>query len=167
MIAIDPGTSGGLVFNAGLVEYDGKVHDVDNKIGSFAMPDNDAEIIELLRPHIQDDKEPVIPVVFPKVYVEALVYFSGKKLPGSSMMKYAGNQRFVIGVLKTFGYTVVEVHPKAWQKAVGLTKPKKTKQDVWKRMLRDKAQELFPGKHITLKTADAYLILYAALTGKV
>jgi hypothetical protein len=162
MIAIDPGSAGGLVFSTGLVENrDGKINDFGNKIGSFAMPDNDAEIIELLRPEIND------PALFPKVYIEALVYFTGKKLPGSSMMKYAGNQRFIVGVLKTFGYNVIEVPPKAWQKAVGLTKPKKTKQDVWKRMLRDKAQELFPGKHITLKTADAYLILYAALTGKV
>jgi hypothetical protein len=159
MIAIDPGSAGGLVFSTGLVENrDGKIVDLFNRIGAFAMPDNDAETIELLRPTTSTPG---------KVYIEALVYFTGKKLPGSSMMKYAGNQRFIVGVLKTFGYNVIEVPPKAWQKAINISKPKKIEQNDWKNMLKVKAQELFPGKHITLKTADAYLILYAALTGKV
>jgi hypothetical protein len=130
------------------------------------MPDNDAEIIELLRPHIQDQRACNSGCV-PQGLHRSLGLFHREetsRLLDDEIRRQPAVRRRSSQDVRLY---VVEVHPKAWQKAVGLTKPKKTKQDVWKRMLRDKAQELFPGKHITLKTADAYLILYAALTGKV
>lgn len=148
LIAIDPGASGGLVFV-----------DDKGKFGSFAMPDNETEIVELLRPGATLGSQA------PKIYLEALVKYTGRNMPSSSMAVYAGNQGFVKGVAKAFGYTVIEVQPKAWQKAIGIVRPKKTKQDAWKRMLKAKAQEIFPKQHITLKTADAFLIMHAVVSG--
>jgi hypothetical protein len=146
--ACDPGASGGLV-----------IRDSNGTLGSFAMPHNDAEIVELLRLDHTGAR--------PTLYIEALVKYTGFDMRSSSMATYAGNYGFVRGVAMAHGYTVVAVQPRAWQKAVGVTRPKKTEQTVWKNMLKAKAQELFPNEKITLKTADAFLILAAVLTGKV
>lgn len=49
--------------------------------------------------------------------------------------------------------------PQTWQRGLGIRKKKKTETDTqWKNHLRSKAQQLFPGLEITLKTADALLI---------
>jgi hypothetical protein len=62
------------------------------------------------------------------------------------------------GAAIALGWRMVRVHPKQWQKAHGLVKSGAT-QGEWKRRLRALAAELYPGQDVTLKTADALLIL--------
>jgi hypothetical protein len=56
-------------------------------------------------------------------------------------------------------YRLVFVRPQEWQRELGLgTKKGRTDRD-WKNHLKAEAQRLFPTQDVTLRTADALLIL--------
>jgi hypothetical protein len=56
------------------------------------------------------------------------------------------------------GYRIERVPPQTWQKELGLGNSKGLSKTEWKNKLKGRAQELFPGIPITLKTSDALLI---------
>jgi hypothetical protein len=146
VIAIDPGASGGIASVEGHLTV------------AIKMPDTDREIVDLF--------EPVVPKVTRTAYLEDLVKFTGRNMPSSSMATYAGNWGFIRGVLTAFGYRIVVVHPKTWQKALGLGSAKDcASKTVWKNKLKNRAEQLFPDIKVTLATADALLILEAARRG--
>lgn len=62
------------------------------------------------------------------------------------------------GYLQGLMIKSILVRPQEWQKALKLGTSKQYGKR-WKAHLRDEAQRRFPGLHITLKTADALLIL--------
>jgi len=67
-------------------------------------------------------------------------------------------------MLSAFEIPFEEVRPQVWQGALGLGhKDKSQPPSAWKNKLKSKAQLLFPEEHVTLKTADALLILHAAV----
>jgi hypothetical protein len=51
------------------------------------------------------------------------------------------------------------LRPQSWQKALGLGTSGNLKPKDWKNKLKTKTQELFPHCSVTLKTADALLLL--------
>jgi hypothetical protein len=55
------------------------------------------------------------------------------------------------------------VLPRDWQKFYNVGGKGKQTTTVWKNILKQKAQALFPDKKITLANADAYLITYFAV----
>jgi hypothetical protein len=64
------------------------------------------------------------------------------------------------GLAVAFGYALNRVRPTEWQEPLGLGGRKScNSQDEWKRKLKNKACELYPELDVTLKTADALLIL--------
>ncbi len=79
------------------------------------------------------------------------------------MAKLYGGQRFIIGVAMTLGYRIVEVHPKKWQSHFELGN-KKDHGKRWKAHCKDAAQRRFPQLKVTLKNADALLLLEYAAT---
>lgn len=54
------------------------------------------------------------------------------------------------------------VTPQEWQKGLGIKRIKGTSQQEWKNQLKCRAQQLYPQINVTLKTADALLILHYA-----
>lgn len=83
--------------------------------------------------------------------------------PGHAMFTFGKNVGAVEMAFRMIGAEIIEVPPKTWQNALFLKKDGRSKPD-WKRALRDSAQRYFPGIKVTLKTADALLILrYASL----
>ena len=140
-LAIDPGCSGGIVVEGGA------------GVEAYGMPATTDALVRLIR-HVTTSPRR-------SAHIESLIKYTGFNMTGSSMAVYAKNWGNIEGILKAFDYTVHEIHPKTWQKAVGLVRLKGESTPDWKRRLKAEAQKLFPNKEITLKTADAYLIYYA------
>ena len=90
--------------------------------------------------------------------------FVGKAQPGSAMFKFGEGYGFLKGVVQALGIRLVLVRPQVWQKAFGLgTASRCASKSEWKNKLKAEAQRRFPELNVTLKTADALLILDWAL----
>ena len=140
LIAIDPGVSGGIAYQ----DTDGGVH-------ALAMPETLWDLRIVLASMVCERTVAVI---------EDLPKFAGR-MSASSMGTMFRNFGRVEGVLAAFLVRVEYLRPQVWQKALGLG-DKKTHGDRWKAHLKGRAQALHPRLDVTLKTADALLILEAA-----
>lgn len=143
-IAIDPGVSGGIACREG------------SEIKCWPMPEGDRGIADLLYT-IEAKRQPGIPL---EVWLEQVPTFAGRNIPGHCMAKLHGNARFIEGWLSRAGARIIRVTPQKWQKHLGLGTRKEIGSDgAWKRKLRDEAARRFPTADVSLKTADALLIL--------
>lgn len=140
-IAIDPGASGGISW----FDHDGNPH-------CQSMPETEADILTLIGS---------LTSYWRTAYVEEVGgYVGGSGQPGSAMFKFGRNFGFLLGCLMSRGFRIVLVKPQKWQSALGLGTTKESGGKAqWKRKLKARAQELFPTCDVTLKTADALLIL--------
>jgi len=147
-IAIDPGVGGGIAY----VDTDGSVH-------ALPMPgtlhDMDTQLMILCTAHNTTSADT------PTVFLEELPKFAGK-MSGSSMATMFRNYGRIEGILAAYGARIEYLPPKKWQAALGLG-DKKTHGPRWKSHLKGRAQALYPQLTVTLKTADALLILEAGL----
>ena len=76
------------------------------------------------------------------------------------MFRFGEHFGFIKGVIQTLGVRLELVRPQVWQKAFGLgTASACASKTVWKNKLKAEAQRRFPHLNVTLKTADALLIL--------
>ena len=141
ILGIDPGASGGIASFSPSTGF-----------WLLPMPETEADIADALAGH-------------PKPGVAYL-----EKLPlghpnanVSSMAKLHRNGGIILGVLLAFGYRVVEVPPQTWQKHFGLGS-RATYGNRWKAHIKGEAQKRNPDvEGITLKTADALMILNFAM----
>ena len=147
-IAIDPGKSGGIAYSLD----DGECH-------SLSMPQTPGDILETLRT-IKAISGPSI-----ECYLEACIKYAGKEQSGSAAIVYGRNYGFIEGGIQTLGIKLHLVRPQEWQKVLKLGKRKGANTTVWKNKLKAHAKSLFPTEKVTLKTADALLILEYALKG--
>lgn len=142
ILAIDPGLSGGLAYYgpAGII------------LDSMPATDLDVSILIMDRLAISD-----------VVYIEKVGgYVGGKGAPGSSMFNFGRNVGFLYGLIAASKTRVIEVPPQRWQKTIGAG-IKATHGTRWKAHLRGIAQQRQPRLVITLKTADAVLLLEHAM----
>ena len=148
-IGIDPVASGGYAIAWG------GLHSINlHSIGE------DFEFVE----HIQDLKDhPDVTSI--EAVVELVPPFAGKMIPSSSSFKLGENYGFIQGVLRMAEIPFTLVRPQEWQKGLsGLTKLTSGKR---KKVLANHANPFFPStKGVTLKTADAILILRHFLINK-
>ena len=136
ILAIDPGKSGGMATR------NASTHE------AFKMPDTDGDIIDRLRSLSAQYKTRIC-------YIEKVGGFvRGNKTPGSAMFNFGHGRGVLIGALMAFGWRVIEVPPVRWQKWLGIGTCGGDKNK-----LKAEAQRRFPNQHVTLKTADALLIL--------
>jgi len=141
ILGIDPGASGGI---AGFGPSTG--------FWLLPMPETEADIVDALAGHCK-------PAV---AYLEKLP-LGHPNANVSSMAKLHRNGGIILGVLLAFGYRVIEVPPQTWQKHFGLGS-RATYGNRWKAHIKGEAQKRNPGvEGITLKTADALMILDYAL----
>jgi len=142
ILAIDPGASGGLAYlgPSGII------------LNSMPQTDQDISILVTDRLAISD-----------VVYIEKVGgYVGGKGAPGSSMFNFGYNVGFLHGLIAASKTRVIEVPPQRWQKTIGAG-TKATHGAKWKSHLKGIAQQRQPRQVITLKTADAVLILEHAM----
>jgi len=119
-----------------------------------AMPATDADVRDLVL-----DRLGVTDVV----YVEKVGgYVGGKGAPGSAMFNFGRNVGFLLGLIASTKTRLIEVPPQRWQKTLQCG-VKATYGTGWKGHLKQIAQQRHPRLSITLKTADALLILEHAL----
>lgn len=145
-IAIDPGVSGGIAYS----DTDGSTH-------ALSMPDtlHDLDIqLGILCQHKRG-----FGCAWTTVFLEELPKFAGK-MSGSSMATMFRNYGRIEGMLAAYGAKIEYLPPRKWQQALGLG-TKATHGNRWKAHLKGRAQALFPQLTVTLKTADALLILEA------
>jgi hypothetical protein len=142
ILAIDPGLSGGLA------------HYGPSGITLDVMPATDADVCDLVINRLG---------VSDVVYIEKVGgYIGGKGAPGSAMFNFGRNVGFLHGLIAASKTRVIEVPPQRWQKTIGAG-TSKTHGKGWKSHLKGLAQQRQPSLHITLKTADAVLILEHAM----
>ena len=139
LLAIDPGKSGGIAYT----DTDGSVHAVP-------MPETVADMERLLRV-----------LVCPETvcFIEDLPMYLGKMNLRSTAVLFR-NFGQIEGVLAVLKCRVEYLKPDWWQKQLRLGKSADYG-DRWKAHLKGRAQALFPRLEVTLKTADALLILEA------
>ena len=140
-VAIDPGKNGGIA-----------AADVDLVI-AFNMPTTPKDIYKELS----------------SIYERGSICYLedvGHGMPGQSSKAtatFARHNGHVEMALLAIGYKVIKVTPAKWQKRLNvLTRKGESKTDHKNRM-KEKAQYLFPEVSVTLKTADALLLLEYAL----
>jgi hypothetical protein len=149
VLAIDPGLSGGVA-----VSRFGKTE-------CWAMPVTQGDLLELLRSVRDGASREGCELV---CMMEEVSGFAGKAQPGSAMFRFGEHFGFVKGVVQALEIRLVMVRPQVWQKGFGLGTASacRTKSE-WKNKLKAEAQRRFPQLNVTLKTADALLMLEYAL----
>jgi len=151
LLAIDPGVSGGVAVAS------------FGKVATHAMPDTEGDRLELIR----DFKSMAnIEGGSCVCVLEEVNGFVGKAQPGSAMFKFGEGYGFLKGVVQALGIRLVLVRPQVWQKTFCLgTASGCASKTEWKNRLKAEAQRRFPDLAVTLKTADALLILEWARAG--
>lgn len=174
-IVIDPGTSGGIVVET----FEGTVH-------AFSMPKTDMDKIDLFR-RIKGMRQPG---ELAEAWKERVGGFAGGRKvttmvtcvhckrqfpyvqvqgdPGSRMFNFGDGNGFVRCLLLVIGCRYnKEIAPRSWQKVFNVIRDKRESTTAWKNRLKDLAMKKFPGIQVTLKTADALLMLeYVRMGGR-
>ena len=145
IVAIDPGLSGGIA-----VRWFGKTD-------CWPMPETQGDLLERLREiknvaGLEGDELVCV--------LEEVSGFAGKAQPGSAMFRFGEHFGFIKGVIQALEVRLLLVRPQVWQKGFGLgTASACASKTIWKNKLKAEAQRRFPHLNVTLKTADALLIL--------
>lgn len=142
-IGVDPGLSGGVAWMV-----------PGSPATSAPMPPTDGDLRNLLFGIL------ATPECRFTAALEDIPRFTGAAIPGSRLAPLFHNAGFVKGFLMGRGIQIVMVKPQDWQKTFGVGTARACRSKTeWKNKLKGRAQELFPGIKVTLKTADALLIL--------
>ena len=145
ILAIDPGLSGGVAVSS------------FGKAECWPMPETEGDLLALVR----DIRDAAVAEGRELVCVlEEVSGYAGKAQPGSAMFRFGAHFGFIKGVVQALGIRLLLVRPQTWQKGFGLGTASacRTKSE-WKNKLKAEAQRRFPQLNVTLKTADALLIL--------
>jgi hypothetical protein len=145
IIAVDPGASGGIAW------AEGNAYAL-----ALPMPHSVADVIHLLRDLIRGwGQNPRA-----ELWLEDIPKFVGKAIPASSAAVLFRNFGYIEGAATALGLRVIMVKPHDWQKHFKLgTKKDCASTTEWKNKLKSEAVRRFPNLNVTLKTADALLIL--------
>ena len=139
-ITIDPGVNGGIAWDGAALA------------SCMGMPASDTEIAEeigllySMRPGV-------------KCIIEDVPKFVGRKLPGSGMFVLGFNCGLVRGIAVSLRMPVILVRPQDWQKHFRLGSKGNSTTTEHKNKLKAEAQRRYPHLKVTLKTADALLML--------
>jgi len=154
ILAIDPGASGGIAY----------LHSPLADAQAACMPRERAGIVSMFT-HFATVK----PVVVMELVGGYVPRFGGEDSdgeevkrggqPGSHMFKFGRGFGFLEGLIAAYEITPKLYTPQTWQRGLGLEKRNGRSDSAWKGYLADVAREKFPHVKVTLKTADALLIL--------
>ena len=139
-IAIDPGVNGGIAWDGAPLA------------SCMGMPGSDTETAEeigllySMRPGV-------------KCIIEDVPKFVGRALPGSGTFVLGFNCGLVRGIAVSLRMPVILVRPQDWQKHFRLGSKGDSTTTEHKNKLKAEAQRRYPHLKVTLKTADALLML--------
>lgn len=149
IIAIDPGASGGIA-----------IRPSNGIVRAEPMPETEGDLLALLLEIQSDAQREDSPIT---CYLENIVKHMGGGIPASTMAVYASNWGFIKGAVMALHIRLELVTPQSWQKSLGIGTSRGMGKRDWKNKLKSEAQRRYPSTAVTLKTADALLILEAAL----
>jgi hypothetical protein len=135
------------------------------KTDCWPMPETQGDLLERLREiktiaGLEGDELVCV--------LEEVSGFAGKAQPGSAMFRFGEHFGFIKGVVQAMGLRLVLVRPQVWQKGFGVGKASAcASKTEWKNKLKAEAQRRFPHLNVTLKTADALLLLEYAVKEKI
>jgi hypothetical protein len=139
IIAIDPGTKGGIAWSDEL------------ETDCVKIPETLGDLLTVLTDLKSNG--------YATCYLEQVVGYIPMASP-ANMFTFGQSFGQIQGVLCGLGYRVIEVRPAKWQKELATGKKAQFAGDTaWKNHLKGIAQRLFPTCKVTLSTADALLIL--------
>lgn len=149
-IGIDPGSGGGMV---ALEEAHGGSDERATQLGSMTLPDIWGWV-SYLSPRRDDGR---VFAVIERVggYVSG---DQGRPGMGASMFNFGASFGGLRMALVAAAIPFEEVVPQRWQAEFGMKRAKGEASTAWKNRLKQKAQQLFPRRKITLATADAFLL---------
>lgn len=151
LIAVDPGKSGGIA------------HLKDGVVTCYAMPETEKDLVDLLARLCVGNGMDFERAE--KIYLEKVGGFiKGNRAPGSHMFEFGKWASAPMWIALCYQIPLIHITPQNWQKTLSLGTGGKSKPEraEWKRKLKAEAQRRNPGMEVTLKTADALLILEAA-----
>jgi hypothetical protein len=138
-VGIDPGLSGGIA-----------IQHPEGDIALFSMPDDLSDINDII-PHGAI------------LILEKVPPYVGRNIPSSASFKLGKSCGWFEGYATGRQHPLFLVSPQTWQAGLGIPKGDRT-QSQWKSALKAEAGRRFPHVNgITLKTADALLILHWGL----
>jgi len=146
-IAIDPGVNGGIAWDSAQLA------------SCMGMPGSDTETAEEIQRLAEMDD--VLLRIRPgiKCIIEDVPKFVGRALPGSTIFPLAFNCGLVRGIAVSLRMPVILVRPQDWQKHFRLGSKGDSTTTEHKNKLKAEAQRRYPHLKVTLKTADALLLL--------
>lgn len=143
LLGIDPGKAGGFA------AWDGST------TKAIPYPDTEGDTLQAIIDFGSEGGERVAVVESQQGVVGPNI-----RVSSASMFTFGRGYGFLLGVLQTLNWQLHLVRPMAWQKALALgTKKSHGGNTPWKNHLKAHAQRLYPDLKVTLKTADALLIL--------
>lgn len=147
-IAIDPGVNGGIAWDGAKLP------------SCMNMPGSDTEIAEEIKT-LADTHHCLLgsPRLGLKCIIEDVPKFVGRALPGSTIFPLAFNCGLVRGIAVSIEMPVILVRPQDWQKHFCLGSKGKSSTTEHKNKLKAEAQRRYPHLKVSLKTADALLLL--------
>jgi hypothetical protein len=141
ILAIDPGLSGGVAFQA-----------AGEPAAAVSMPPTEGDVVDLLRGLRARGAT--------HAYLEDVPWVTGAKISPASTGKLQRNVGVLRGALLALGIPHTLVAPHDWQKPLRLgTRRECASSTEWKNKLKAEAQRRFPHLAVTLATADALLLL--------
>jgi hypothetical protein len=143
IISIDPGASGGIAYM-----------NEEGIVTAFPMPQTEGDVVDHLRMLIASGRGAVA------VIEQVGGYVGGAGNTGSTMFTFGRGVGFIMGCLMMANIPITDhPTPPVWQKHFGLGRKGELEKKEWKNKLKAEAQRRFPHLKVTLKTADALLIL--------
>ena len=151
-IAIDPGANGGIAWTSPLGD---KSKPLPKTLG-----DTNELVFDILKEQgfFDGSAKVACHLEEPPKFVKAI--------PGSAVFVMARNFGNLEGLFTAYRVPLHLTRPQAWQQRLpGIGKKGEQTTTAWKNKLKARAQQLYPEEHVTLATADALLILWAATQG--
>ena len=142
LICIDPGVNGAVA-----IKYP------CGSVAAYAF-DTEADMAEVVANALEYDEAVSVRAILERVH-------SSPQMGVASAFKFGANYGFWRGVLQALRIPFTEVTPQHWQR--GLLLSTKLQGADRKRALLQLAKERFPGRKVTLATADALLMTEAGV----
>jgi hypothetical protein len=155
-IGIDPGWSGAIC----VIDVFG--YPKPNRIQQHKIPDTETDLFGIFDKLItEEEHQPnACYAVIEKVggYIGGGEGKGGGAANGTAMFKFGWSYGLLRMGLIAAKIPFIEVVPQNWQKEFGLVRKKGTSKPDFKKMIRGKAQQLFPSENVLRDTADALKI---------
>lgn len=146
IISIDPGASGGIAYA-----------NEEGVVTAFPMPETEGDVLDHIRMLVASGPGAVAVIE----EVGGFMGGGGKNIAAAhTMFTFGRGVGFLMGAIMMAGIPITDhPRPSIWQKHFSFGKKGEATTTEWKNKLKAEAQRRFPHLKVTLKTADALLLL--------